>query len=103
MDGIGTDTDLFYKTLNKIQNLYTFEIVNETYKAMYKESLTDAMLSESKLTGSYSNAKKMPTAVYVALAMTGIGTVAAAAIGLTALSNKLDPKIIDKLSSLPEA
>lgn len=99
IDGMGTDTKLFYDTLYKIKNLYTFAYVSKVYQIKYKESLGEAILGESMLSGSYSNTTSLPAvAAYVfapGLALFTAGTIAA-------VSNKLPPKMVDYLSKLPE-
>ncbi len=48
--GLGTDTKLFFDTLYKIKNIYTFQLINEIYKRNNGgESLMDAIKGETKL------------------------------------------------------
>ena len=49
--GASTDTTLFYNTLNKIKNLYTWAFIAKVYEIEYKQSLIDAIKGEALLSG----------------------------------------------------
>lgn len=53
MAGLGTNDKAFYKELFRIKNKSTLASVNTLYKAVYRESLFDAMKAESKLNNMY--------------------------------------------------
>lgn len=97
--GAGTDTALFYSTLYKIKNLYTFAFINKVYEIQYHQTLTDAILGEVKLTGAYDNTKTYgPLSGAIAFTFGIVPT----ALAVATLSNKLNPQIVAYLSKLPE-
>jgi len=53
--GATTDTDLFYNTLYKIKNLYTFAFIAKVYEIEYKQKLIDAIRGEALLSGALGN------------------------------------------------
>lgn len=81
--GAGTNVTLFFNTLNKIQNLYTWAFIAKVYEIEFKQSLIDAIKGEALLSGAVSS----PSGVIAALF--GQGT-------------RLNPAINDFFVKLPE-
>lgn len=90
LKGLGTNLPLFFDTLRKIKNLYTFQLVNTTYEKMYGQSLVNAIKGESKLYSFVFSSSTFEKTNPVIAYMFGQGA-------------QFNPQLSSYLNSLPEA